>query len=540
MNGLAREHGKDRRPPEGLRRQLGLHSPFATRRARFLLTIWAMLTLAVLAAVVAADLERAESQLDQIGGAFLQHVSDRALVSETAIEGFAAFVASLDTLDQARAREYARTLLERYRFLYMFEVATRVSDPDRPAVEQAMAAFYPGFHIKRFSYTGDRRWEVSPPAPFYYPLVFQEPLLPEQDNLYGLDLNSSDFLKAAMEASFARGRPVATHPFDLAEGGRGYVLHRAVDHLGGRPPSAFEAAEYALLALKSAQLFSALDGAPEGVALQLRHRDFTAADPAGEVYARAARPVSATASWLLPRFEKELSLDLASQPFDIGLTWQLGWTDLNLVLMAAVLIGSLAMLWGVRGYAQQYIESELAALENGGRLYELANFDSLTGLANRNRLMDFLEAELARARRHRQPLAVLFIDLDGFKAVNDSHGHLTGDLILVEVARRLEGHLRADELLARYGGDEFVWVTGEGTDAAGLGVLVDKLRAEFDAPFVVRGQRFNLGVSIGHAVFPGDGRNIAALFDAADAAMYRDKRGSSPAGEDAAAARPAR
>jgi len=211
--------------------------------------------------------------------------------------------------------------------------------------------------------------------------------------------------------------------------------------------------------------------------------------------------------------------------------------DLNLPLMATILMGSLLILWGVRAYGKQYIQKELATLEKGGRLYELANFDALTGLANRNRLMDFLEAELARAKRHKQPLAILFLDIDGFKSVNDRYGHLTGDAILVEVAQRLESHLRADELLARYGGDEFVWVSGEGVTSEGIDILVGKLKAEFAAPFKLRRKRFELGVSIGHAMFPEDGRNIAALFDVADAAMYRDKRGD-PAAGDSAADRP--
>lgn len=512
------------RQPEGLLRQLKLHSPFAPGRARILLAVWAVLTFSALAAVFVTDLHRASSHLEQVGSGLLQHVSDRALVSETAIEGFAAFVASLDPFDHALAQDYAQTLLGRYPFLYMFEVARRVVDRERPAVEHKLAQRYPGFRIKYFGYKSDRTWQASPRADFYYPLVFQEPLLAGSENLVGLDIHSNAVLKAAMQRSFARGEPVATHPFELAEGGRGYVLHRAVDRLGGRPPSAFESDAYALLALKSTQLFASLGDAPAGVAVRLVHRDFDRDDPAGEVYARAARPVSALEAWLLPSYHRDFSLQLNSQPFDMSLDWQLGWSDLNLTLMATLLLGSLAMLWGVRAYAQHYIDSELAELERGGRLYELANFDSLTGLANRNRLFDFLEGQLARARRHRQTLAVLFIDLDDFKSVNDGHGHASGDLILLEVARRLERHLREDELLARYGGDEFVWVTASSAQAPGLDSLVTKLRAEFAPPFVVRGKRFQIGVSIGHAVFPHDGRNIGALIDLADAAMYRDKQ----------------
>ncbi len=521
---LAGEHGMDQRRPSGLSGQLRLSGLFAGARGRLLLAVWAASTLAILVALLLTDLHRASARLDLLGKNLLQHVSDRALVSETAVEGFAAFVASMEAFDHDLAQRYARVLLERYPFLYMFEVAQRVSHADRAAAERFLAGRYPGFQIKRFAYAGDRSWQPVATADYYYPLVFQEPLLGGPAEVVGLDLHSSDFLKAAMRASFVRGEPVATYPFDLVEGVRGYVLHRSVEHLGRRPPSAFDAGEYALLALKPDLLFAGLRAAPERVAVRLVHRAFEPDDPAGQVLSIPAQPVSATASLLLPSHQTELRLDLTSQPFTLHLTWQLGWADLGLASMAAVVVGSVLLLWGLRGYARRFIGDELAALEYEGRLYELANFDALTGLANRNRLMDFLEAGLARARRHQAQLAVLFIDLDGFKAVNDNHGHATGDLVLVEVAHRLGRHLREDELLARYGGDEFVWVTAGAERAPDLDGLVARLRAEFDQPFVVRRTPVSLGVSVGCAVFPRDGRNIAALFDVADAAMYRDKR----------------
>ncbi len=514
------------RQPAGLVRQLNLHSPFATPRGRMLLFLWGALTAGVLVGLLATDLGRARLELEQLGDLYLRHVADRALVSETAIEGFAAFVAALESPDYDRTQAYARTLLGRYPFLYMFEVAARVSDADRVAFEHRMAERHPGFRIRHFSYGSDRSWEPVEPSAFYYPLVFQEPLLSGPANLIGLDIHSGAFLRQAMQSSFVRGQSVATHPFDLAEGGRGYVLHRSVDHLALRPPNAFEAAEYALLALRSEELFSALFDPPAGIAVRLMHGDFDIDDPRGEIMSLPASAASRLEAWLLPRFSVLRRLQLNSQPFQLGLEWQLAWRDLSLAAMLVVIVGSVVLFWGVRGYARQYIASELNALENEGRLYQLANFDPLTGLANRNRLVDFLEGALARARRHELQLAVLFIDLDRFKAVNDAHGHATGDLILVEVAQRLSRHLREEELLARYGGDEFVWVSSGTARAPTLDGLLMRLRGEFTRPFTAGTVSLRLGMSVGHAVYPADGKNIAALLEAADAEMYRAKRQS--------------
>jgi len=119
---MADKHFIDARPPMGLRRRLKLHSPFATVRARVLLAVWVTLTLGVLAFVLAADLGRAKARVEHLGNDFLHHVADRALISETAIEGFAAFIASMGELDHDRAQAYARMLLGRYPFLYMLEM----------------------------------------------------------------------------------------------------------------------------------------------------------------------------------------------------------------------------------------------------------------------------------------------------------------------------------------------------------------------------------------------------------------------------------
>ncbi len=513
--------------PAGLLRQLKLHSPFATFRARILLSIWAVVTLGILAFILVSDLNRVEAELDVLGDSYLQHVSDRALIGETAIEGFAAFIDSMDEFDHAKAKAYASKLLERYPFLYMFEVAKRVSDTDRAAVETTLAVEYPGFYIKQFSYESDRAWRPAEQSPFYYPLVFQEPLL-KGENLIGLDIHSSDFLKLAMETSFERGEPVATQPFELAEGGRGYVLHRSVEFIGTHPPNAYEADTYVLLAVKSDQILSGLPTGSPRVGVRLVNRDFDG-DP-GMVLSIQAASATSVEELLFPRFEKLLNLDMDSHPFDLKMMWQVGWGDLSRALMLGVLSGSLVMFLGVRAYAQQYIRSELTELENAGTLYELANYDPLTALANRNRLIDFLESALARAQRHKHRCFILFIDLDGFKDINDIHGHATGDQVLIEVARRLSEELRDDELLARYGGDELIWVTAGVEDTSTLEPLIERLRAKFEKPVCVANTELEVAVSIGWAVYPDDGKNISALFDAADKSMYRDKRkGSSGA-----------
>jgi len=157
----------------------------------------------------------------------------------------------------------------------------------------------------------------------------------------------------------------------------------------------------------------------------------------------------------------------------------------------------------------------------------LAYHDALTGMPNRRLLEDRLEQALARADRRPHKVAVLALDLDNFKEVNDTFGHRVGDLVLKSVVTRVKARLRASDTLARTGGDEFT-VVAEVADALGAQILVSALELAFARPFEVEGELVTTGASIGVALYPDDGRSADELHSAADKVMYvakRSKRG---------------
>ena len=154
----------------------------------------------------------------------------------------------------------------------------------------------------------------------------------------------------------------------------------------------------------------------------------------------------------------------------------------------------------------------------------LALHDPLTGLANRTLFDAELGRALARAARRSQHVALLFIDLDGFKAINDLLGHAMGDRLLAEVAQRLRRCARAEDLAARLGGDEFTLVREGVHGDADVAHAVELVKKAIAHPFVLDGQRLPVTASIGAALFPRDGLDAAALARAADADMYRAKR----------------
>jgi diguanylate cyclase (GGDEF)-like protein/PAS domain S-box-containing protein len=154
---------------------------------------------------------------------------------------------------------------------------------------------------------------------------------------------------------------------------------------------------------------------------------------------------------------------------------------------------------------------------------EQALHDPLTGLANRALLHDRLTSAIAVAQRQDTTVSLLMLDLDGFKAVNDTWGHHAGDIVLVEIAARLSGTLRESDTAARLGGDEFVLML----PATPLLGAIEASRALVDfivAPVAVEGKPLTVGVSIGIAVFPNHGRDAEVLLAAADSAMYAAKR----------------
>jgi diguanylate cyclase (GGDEF)-like protein/PAS domain S-box-containing protein len=166
----------------------------------------------------------------------------------------------------------------------------------------------------------------------------------------------------------------------------------------------------------------------------------------------------------------------------------------------------------LRDLTEQYRSQE--------RIYQLAHHDSLTGLANRFRLNQGLESLLSLARRGQAHVAVMFIDLDYFKKINDSLGHQVGDLLLKEAAYRLKGLLRETDIVARLGGDEFVVVLSEYEAINNVSALAERVINELARPYLLAEHKWHSAASVGISLYPSDGADGDTLLRNADAAMY--------------------
>lgn len=195
-----------------------------------------------------------------------------------------------------------------------------------------------------------------------------------------------------------------------------------------------------------------------------------------------------------------------------------GEIPVSIAFHAAVLEGQLCNILSIRD-----LRAYKQLLEDLRRMRHAAGHDNLTGLLNRNLLGELLDNALARAERHGQLVAVCFCDLDGFKAINDTHGHPAGDQLLVEVAHRIRSCVRHHDLVARPGGDEFIVVLTDLDDAAPIERVAGQISQLLASPYRIGGLELRVSVSIGICLYPQYGSTASELLQHADQALYAAK-----------------
>jgi diguanylate cyclase (GGDEF)-like protein len=182
------------------------------------------------------------------------------------------------------------------------------------------------------------------------------------------------------------------------------------------------------------------------------------------------------------------------------------------------------------------LDEKLSSLEVAlAQANQFANVDQLTGLPNRRLLRDRFTQAAALAQRHRQGLALLFLDLDDFKRVNDELGHEAGDKLLQRFARRLSNSMRTSDTSCRYGGDEFVALLTKLERRDDAVIALQKIRAQLARPYVIGRHSIRLTVTDGLAIYPEDGRRFTDLIQMSDRSMFSKQSGSRRRAVDLAA-----
>ncbi|MBT8438093.1 MAG: diguanylate cyclase [Gammaproteobacteria bacterium] len=491
--------------------------------------IWLILFTSVVWQIIANDIQRAKTVFNDHAYMHYQQANERVHINHSVLDGFAAMISAADDVDSARIRIYAQQMLRQYPHIFKFEIVEKVSGNKLESFsEYYRHNFYPDFKVKAFSYESDRQWQAVERAPYHLLIVFMEPMTSQSRDVLGLDIGSNEFFSRSFYASEQQRRMVATDPFRLVQGQLAYLLQRPVSLTGVGGVSSFHKSgaqsEFVELVILADSLLDRTEHILPGMRELLYNASFDSADPMGQLYLHQD-PVSGwLESRLFPRLSVSRTLESESQPFVLLVEHQLGWSIVSWWKLALALLIAIISFVVMRIYARLFSRNEMERTEVTDRLFHLANHDVLTGLANRSLLMDRLSHAITQADRQEGLLAVLFLDLDRFKAVNDLYGHDAGDSLLRHVAERLRACVRAGDTIARIGGDEFVVVLENLGDQNDVNIVVETIRNGFEQPFSVNLHSIKQGISIGVAIYPHDAAQIEALIKHADTLMFKDKR----------------
>ena len=440
-------------------------------------------------------------------------------------------VSTSSSYDWVRIRRYAQKMLEQYPHIFKFEIVEKVSDDKLDSFsEYYRQNFYPDFKVKAFRYESDRQWQGVKKVPYHLLIVFMEPLTQESRDVLGLDIGSNEFLMHLLQKSEQEKRMVSTDPFKLVQGQLAYLLQRPISQpedngVSSVRNSGAEGGFVELVILADTLLDKTVYALP-GMREVLYTPSSSQKVSNGYLYQHETSEVSWFESRLFPHLSMSKSLDSESQPFVLIIEQQLGWSLISWGKMGLTLLITLITFGVMMVYARLYFSNEIERTETTARLFHLANHDALTGLANRNLLSDRLNHAISQAARQKGKLAVLFLDLDKFKDVNDSYGHDTGDAVLKCTAERLRACVRMGDSIARLGGDEFVLVLENITCQNDIDYVVEKIKMGFEQVFEVNSYSIRLSISIGSAIYPERGTDMNTLIKNADSSMYEDKQSS--------------
>lgn len=368
---------------------------------------------------------------------------------------------------------------------------------------------------------------------FYVPVLYNEPMA-GNEAAFGHDNTAEPSRRRVMERTRDTGGPIASPPLTLLQGGTGFVIRHAVYQRDallwteaqrraaflGQVSGVFRATEL---------LSSLLEDHLKGYRIRVEDRGDARErqGPAALLFdSQASQP--AGTSLFGARQRLEAALTVAGRTWVVEVSRPAALPYLAPLPVAMLLGGTaltLALHWLLLGMARH---AEKAA-QIAARLAHEATHDALTGLPNRLLLEQRLEEALAAAQQGHTHLALLFIDLDRFKAINDSLGHEAGDVVLRQVALRLRGALRPADTVARLGGDEFVVLLPSLPSGDTWRGVADRMLALITQPMTHGEHRLSVGASLGAALYPQHGTDAAALLRHADEAMYAAKRGPRPA-----------
>ncbi|MBY0466032.1 MAG: EAL domain-containing protein [Burkholderiales bacterium] len=437
-------------------------------------------------------------------------------------------------------RDYVRATslwLDRYAGTQNFGWSPLVRDADRAAFEQRANQLHGSTLRQPYvirGRDGDGRLFTASQADTYLPILLVEPLSTNQGVL-GLDVQVLPATASAVRATMQSGLAHVTEGIRLVqETGeqRGVVMYQAVFQSGSGTTTADRVRGVVSAVFRMDDVVHAALGELDADYLMV-----CLLDPAAPAHNQRLTGHAGCSSELASKVryfssssvqfgERTWLFQVAAGPrFESHERGWIAWSTLTVSLLAVTMLGVfLIVQTGHARRTEQLVAQRTRELahSNAG-LQKLAMYDPLTGLANRLHWTAEVRKALDASRRHGDKMAVLFVDLDHFKNVNDSLGHSVGDLLLKAVAERLQACLRAHDVMARQGGDEFVVMMSRLRHKGDAALVASKMVGRLTEPFSLDGHTVRASASVGVVLYEGGDEDVETLLRHADLAMYRAK-----------------
>ncbi len=478
--------------------------------------------------LVSAEISRHERKFEESVQLLSNQLKNKLDMNEAVLAGFSAFLQAVEGNDVKSATRYAASAMASYPHINMLEVARREPVAQETAFQATLRKeWLSNFTLKTFPGALQNPSAHFASGKETWPILFMYPALPEAQEIYGVRLETVDFLSHSLALAQRNTKAVVSPVFEMFEGGRAYILLKEVERSTTAPSpgtqSLFGNTMTALLLIRTEALLPAKDTSPAHSTLAYFAQMRSAAKADNTLFNKEASAANWLDTWLLPRFKRERSIDNTTQPTVMFFEQQLAWRDL-LTTEFLIIIGLLACaLFCVPALSLRHFR----ALERGVREHErsayLATHDLLTGLPNRFLFSDRFEQAVQLHIRNGNAFALVLLDLDHFKAINDRHGHEVGDEVLIECAHRMTTEIRACDTVARHGGDEFVALLANTLSLDDALSVAEKIRRAIARPLETSQGTLSITCSIGVALYPSHGETLDGLRRAADQAMYDSK-----------------
>jgi diguanylate cyclase (GGDEF)-like protein len=442
----------------------------------------------------------------------------------------ALFESSRDEVSRRQFEIFAERILRDQTAIQSVSWIPRVSHAERGARERsAIDDGIPGYHIKAVGLGPDGSLAPSPERDEYFP-IFYSTEKPKTSPVFGIDLASEPKRRETLQRAWRNNQPATFADFTLHTGAGdrlGFIVMLPI-YRQDLPSDTEEERKRNLIGFiqgafqTSVMIETILAAAPQPVGIDFFLFSASAGRTAPPTYIYASRlhtvpPQPAAQAVLMTgtHWSGELRAGdgrwtLVAIPAPGG-KFGLGHDRAWIILIAGLLVSGVvvAYLWASGRYAR--------------RVEVLASTDMLTTLANRRAFLERLTITFAASKRSASPFAVLFIDLDNFKDVNDALGHAIGDALLRQVAQRLRNTIRPTDIVARFGGDEFAILQTDASDPVAAATLAARVGKCLAAPFEIEGHEVRITASIGISPYMADVAGPAAMMMQADLALYRAK-----------------